>query len=111
VSYARRRGYGEVQSTHVCPENDVPTGRAVAAAALVTSPRPTAILAMSDPLAAGALLAAADAGLAVPDDLSVVGFDDSPAAPLTSPPLTTVRQPTEEKGRLADHRPGHRARR
>jgi LacI family transcriptional regulator len=61
---------------------------------------------MSDRLAAGALLAASDAGLDVPGDLSVVGFDDSPMAPLTTPPLTTVAQPTEEKGRLAVERLG-----
>jgi DNA-binding LacI/PurR family transcriptional regulator len=68
---------------------------------LGTQPRPTAILAMSDVLALGALQAADDAGLRVPHDLSVVGFDDSPAASLASPALTTVAQPHEEKGRLA----------
>ena len=56
---------------------------------------------MSDVLAIGALDAAAEAGLTVPADLSVVGFDDSPIARVTTPPLTTVRQPHEEKGRLA----------
>jgi DNA-binding LacI/PurR family transcriptional regulator len=101
VARERLRGYGTVDAVHVCERNDVPTGRQVAAAALAADPRPTAILAMSDALAAGALLAAADAGLEVPRDLSVVGFDDSPAAPLTTPPLTTIGQPTEEKGRLA----------
>jgi DNA-binding LacI/PurR family transcriptional regulator len=62
---------------------------------------PTAILAMSDVLALGALQAAAELRVRVPDDLSVVGFDDSPAASLATPPLTTVAQPHEEKGRLA----------
>ena len=62
---------------------------------------PTAILAMSDILAIGALEAAAEAGASVPDELSVVGFDDSPAAAHTHPALTTVAQPHEEKGRLA----------
>jgi DNA-binding LacI/PurR family transcriptional regulator len=62
---------------------------------------PTAILAMSDVLAMGALEAAAELGVAVPERLSVVGFDDSLAAVLASPPLTTVAQPHEEKGRLA----------
>jgi DNA-binding LacI/PurR family transcriptional regulator len=64
-------------------------------------PPPTAILAMSDILAIGALQAAAEAGVSVPSDLSLVGFDDSPAAAMASPPLTTVAQPHEEKGRLA----------
>jgi DNA-binding LacI/PurR family transcriptional regulator len=62
---------------------------------------PTAILAMSDTLAVGALQAAAELGISVPVDLSVVGFDDSPVAAHTAPPLTTVAQPQEEKGRLA----------
>ena len=62
---------------------------------------PTAILAMSDVLAMGALQAAAELGVSVPDRLSVVGFDDSPAAPLAAPPLTTIAQPHEEKGRVA----------
>ncbi len=62
---------------------------------------PTAILAMSDILALGALEAAAELGVSIPLQLSVVGFDDSPAALHTDPPLTTVAQPHEEKGRLA----------
>jgi DNA-binding LacI/PurR family transcriptional regulator len=56
---------------------------------------------MSDRLAAGALQAAAQVGLSVPRDLSVVGFDDAPLAAQLVPPLTTVRQPLTEKGRLA----------
>ena len=62
---------------------------------------PTGILAMSDILAIGALEAAAEEGVAVPEELSVVGFDDSPVALHATPPLTTVAQPHEEKGRLA----------
>jgi DNA-binding LacI/PurR family transcriptional regulator len=62
---------------------------------------PTAILAMSDILAIGALEAAAEHGVPVPEELSVVGFDDSPVALHAMPPLTTVAQPHEEKGRLA----------
>jgi alanine racemase len=63
--------------------------------------RPTAVLAMSDMAAIGVMSAAQAAGLRVPEDLSVVGFDDVPAAAWTNPPLTTVRQPIVEKGRLA----------
>ena len=63
--------------------------------------RPTAILAMSDMAAIGVMSAAQAAGLRVPEDVSVVGFDDIPAAAWTNPPLTTVRQPIVEKGRLA----------
>jgi DNA-binding LacI/PurR family transcriptional regulator len=55
---------------------------------------------MSDVLALGALQAATELGIAVPAELSIVGFDDSPAAALARPTLTTVAQPHEEKGRL-----------
>jgi DNA-binding LacI/PurR family transcriptional regulator len=62
---------------------------------------PTGVLAMSDMAAIGVLGAAESARLRVPEDLSVVGFDDIPASAWTSPPLTTVRQPIVEKGKLA----------
>ena len=65
------------------------------------TPRPTGILAMTDRLAIGALRAAAAMGLRVPDDLSVVGFDDIDAAAQAQPPLTTVHQPVAEKGSRA----------
>jgi LacI family transcriptional regulator len=63
--------------------------------------RPTAIFAGSDQQAMGAYEAARQADLQVPRDLSVVGFDDLPLCQWLSPPLTTVRQPLEEMGRLA----------
>jgi DNA-binding LacI/PurR family transcriptional regulator len=63
--------------------------------------RPTAVLAMSDALAIGALRAARDLGIPVPQALSVVGFDDIELADYTDPPLTTVRQPGHEKGTAA----------
>jgi DNA-binding LacI/PurR family transcriptional regulator len=56
---------------------------------------------MSDALAAQLLLEAAACGVDVPGSLSIVGFDDVPFASLTEPPLTTVRQPSEEKGEVA----------
>ncbi|MGL5857964.1 MAG: LacI family DNA-binding transcriptional regulator [Angustibacter sp.] len=61
--------------------------------------RPTAVLAMSDELALGGLRAAAELGLAVPEQLSVVGFDDGANAQARG--LTTVRQPLLDKGRVA----------
>lgn len=63
--------------------------------------RPTAIFASNDQSAFGAMDAIRDAGLRIPDDVSVIGFDDVPAASLAHPPLTTVRQPMAEMGRLA----------
>jgi len=63
--------------------------------------RPTAALVMSDMAAFGMLAAAQEAGLKIPEDFSVVGYDDLPMAAWTTPALTTVRQPIVEKGRLA----------
>lgn len=63
--------------------------------------RPTAVLAMSDAMAFGALRAAARRWLRVPDDLEVIGFDDVPLASLIRPALSTVRQPIVEKGATA----------
>jgi LacI family transcriptional regulator len=63
--------------------------------------RPTAIFAASDELARGAIEAARTVGLSVPDDLSIVGFDDTEIARIASPPLTTVRQPLQEMGAVA----------
>ncbi len=63
--------------------------------------KPTGILAMSDMAAIGVMSAAKAAGLRVPEDLSVVGFDDLAIAAWTNPALTTVRQPIVLKGRLA----------
>src|SRR5262249_18796042 len=66
-----------------------------------SSRRPTAIVAMSDIIAIGVMDAAKARQLHLPGDLSVVGFDDLPDARHMLPGLTTVRQPVEEKGRLA----------
>ena len=63
--------------------------------------RPTAIFAENDEMAAGAYKAALRAGLKIPRDLSVVGFDDSPLASRLWPPLTTVRRHTRDTGRIA----------
>jgi LacI family transcriptional regulator len=73
-----------------------------AARGLLTLPEPpTAIFALSDNMAIGALRAATSSGRSVPRDLSVVGFDDAESASLVTPALTTVRQPLQEMGRAA----------
>ena len=62
---------------------------------------PTAIFCFNDSLAIGAMQAARARGLRVPEDLSIVGFDDTPEAVVAFPALTTVRQPLAEIGRMA----------
>ena len=69
------------------------TGVAAANRLLDLSPRPTAIFASNDEMAAGVVHAAHHRGIVVPRDLSVVGFDDTPVAAHIWPPLTTVRWP------------------
>ena len=63
--------------------------------------RPTAVLCFADTLATGVLRTARRLGLDVPGDLSIVGFDDTPFAATTTPPLTTVHQDVAGKGRTA----------
>jgi LacI family transcriptional regulator len=70
----------------------IETGTACARALLERDERPTAIFAASDLMAAGAAQAVREAGLRVPGDVSIVGFDDVQLAQLLDPPLTTVRQ-------------------
>src|SRR5215813_7094272 len=63
--------------------------------------RPTAVFARNDFTAMGAFNAIKRAGLRIPEDIALIGYDDIPLAAHTSPTLTTVRQPTREQGRAA----------
>ncbi len=65
------------------------------------SQRPTAIFASNDLMAFGVLRAVWERGLSVPQDMSIVGFDDVPQAAYVHPALTTVQQPLEQMGRIA----------
>lgn len=68
---------------------------------LAATPRPSAIFAANDEMALGVLVAAMRAGIAVPDQLSIVGFDDAAIARMAWPPLSTVRQPHVEMAAAA----------
>jgi LacI family transcriptional regulator len=90
------------------PAGYVRTGRflyqdgVVGTEALLDLPQPpTAVFAGSDETAAGVIEVARNRGLRIPEDLSVVGFDDTQVARFASPPLTTVRQPLREMGGVA----------
>ena len=82
-------------------ESTTEAGRTAVKALLERDPHLTAILCLSDQLALGVLEALKSAGLSVPEDVSVAGFDDVPEASRSTPPLTTVHQPHVEKGLLA----------
>lgn len=74
-------------------DNSFDSGVSAGRLLLEVSPRPTVIVACNDEMAAGVMTAAAQVGLSVPADLSVVGFDDSWLAARTVPPLTSMRVP------------------
>lgn len=104
-SLARQDGYRSALSAAglhvdedlvVATEFDSAPARTATHALLTRSERPTAVFAGSDLHALGVLQAAAQLGLRVPEDLSVIGFDDSPLARWTHPRLTTVHQPIRE---------------
>lgn len=77
------------------------SGVAATGSLLALPTRPTAIFASNDEMAFGAIRAVRDAGLRVPEDISVVGFDDIRFAAYVDPPLTTIRQPGQAIGRCA----------
>jgi LacI family transcriptional regulator len=82
-------------------EPTVAWGRRAAGELLDLAERPTALVGFNDKAAVGALQAAAERGLRVPDDVSIAGFDDIDLSRATRPLLTTVRQPLSELGRMA----------
>jgi LacI family transcriptional regulator len=106
----RRRGYrAALAAAGILPDPELEVesvpeldpGRAAAELLLDLTAPPTAIFAFNDNIAIGAIQAARARGLRVPEDLSVVGFDDVENATIVTPALTTVRQPLAEMGRTA----------
>jgi LacI family transcriptional regulator, galactose operon repressor len=106
----RRRGYqAALADAGILPEPaleaesipEIAPGRAAADRLLELPEPPTAILAFNDNIAIGAIQSARAHGLRVPEDLSVVGFDDVEHATIVTPALTTIRQPLAEMGRIA----------
>ena len=79
------------------------SGARAAAELLAGGRAPDGVFAASDLMAVGVLRVVRDAGLTVPGDVALVGFDDAPLCRHTDPELTTVRQPVEEMGRVLAH--------
>jgi LacI family transcriptional regulator len=107
---ARMHGYRAAMEAEGAPVPDAyvrpgefmyGTGLLGAAALLDLEEPPTAVFAGNDEIALGVIETARARGLRVPEDLSVVGFDDTNLARMASPPLTTVRQPLREMGAAA----------
>ena len=106
----RLRGYrGALAEAGVTPDPQLQIdsnfrdngGRLATQQLLALEEPPTAIFAFNDMMAIGALQAIRQHGLRAPEDISVVGFDDTYEASIMHPPLTTVRQPLAEMGRMA----------
>ncbi len=87
----------QIEGMESTPELGYPYGKALIARNIPF----TALVAYNDISAIGAMRAFQEAGLRVPEDISIVGFDDISIASFSIPPLTTVRQPLEEMGRIA----------
>ncbi|MBM6550903.1 LacI family DNA-binding transcriptional regulator [Marinomonas ostreistagni] len=80
---------------------DLYSGREAAEQILALPVRPTAVVCANDEIAMGAIQGFKDAGLRIPEDISVTGFDDISFAEFCDPPLTTIAQPAEEFGRTS----------
>jgi DNA-binding LacI/PurR family transcriptional regulator len=91
-------GLQESALRHVITTNDVAGGQRAATEIMATGSRPDAVFAHFDDIAAGLLSGFRSAGLRVPDDVAVMGYDDGPLAQAID--ITTVRQPFIESGRL-----------
>jgi LacI family repressor for deo operon, udp, cdd, tsx, nupC, and nupG len=96
-----RAGLVEAVGAIVAGDFTIGSGERALEALLRLRPRPTAVFCSNDEMAMGALRAARAAGLRVPRDLSIVGFDDISFAVVTDPPLTTLRQPRRQLGQQA----------
>jgi LacI family transcriptional regulator len=110
ASVDRRRGYyAALAEAGIAPDPElevegdfrIPSGAELTARLLDLPEPPTAVFAFNDNMAIGALRAARARGIRVPEELSVVGFDDLEEAEIVTPALTTVRQPLAEMGRIA----------
>ena len=91
----------------VCGDYSLRSGLDAARELIALAHRPTAIFAANDDMAVGAMTALMAAGLHVPDDISVAGFDDTRLASLVWPALTTIRQPVEKMAKRAAERLMH----
>jgi LacI family transcriptional regulator len=106
----RRRGYySGLAGAGIAPDPELEVeanfevggGARAAAQLLELADPPTAIFAFNDNMAIGAMQTARARGVRVPDELSIVGFDDLEEAGIVTPALTTIRQPLAEMGRIA----------
>ena len=102
VREALRKGGHPLENRYLrFGEFDPESGYRAMQSLLTESPRVTAVFGMNDIMALGAMRAILDAGLRVPEDIAVMGYDNMRFTPFTNPTLTTVHAPELEQGRLA----------
>ncbi|GGD84242.1 LacI family DNA-binding transcriptional regulator [Croceicoccus mobilis] len=97
----KRHGLDLPETWHAPGQYTFDSGIDAAERILDSDPRPTAIFASNDEMAAATLHVARQRGMFVPEDLSIIGFDDSPIAAHIWPPLTTVRWPIQAMAKAA----------
>ena len=96
----REAGIAPQADWRICTEYEVAPAHKAASGIFSRKDRPTAVFAGSDAIALGVMMRARAEGVAIPDDLSLVGFDGMPIVDLLGPPLTSVAQPIDQLGRL-----------
>lgn len=108
AGFDRLAGYKKAMDQHGLPVEDFMISEAdfsenggYAAMQKLLPYRPEAVFVASDTMAIGAIRAAKEAGLRIPEDIGIAGFDDMPFAASSNPPLTTVKQPIQQCGALA----------
>ncbi len=94
-------GFGDAESLVHMPDFSIESGRVAVAQLMMKTHRPTAIFSHNDEMAIGAMYELKKMGLRIPEDISIVGFDDMYYSQVVSPPLTTIRMPKRAWGRTA----------
>lgn len=97
-------GIEYVESLVACGDFELESSRKAMKKLLAEAPPFTALFAASDEMAIGAMRAAMEQGLKIPDDISIIGYDDLKFARMVYPPLTTIHQPLTAMGRLASEK-------
>ena len=100
----RRRGFKPDPLFRVCGESTFEGSKRAVDGLLQLARRPTAIFVTNNVMTVGALVAVAEAGLLLPQDISIIGFDDMDWYRIAEPPVTAVAQPAYEMGRIAAER-------
>lgn len=101
LDFMADRNLSILDDCYITADSDAEGGRQAFEAMSAAAERPTAVFTSTDAMALGAMKAASAVSIRVPEDISVIGFDDIPFARFSVPALTTIQQPIKEMARLA----------